>query len=91
MAEPVGVDRARGSAKQSSASGRSQIRSYSYGSGARRFDPGAWPSSRPRLVVAIVGRPCVGARAIRIAKGEPCPGEAKSADLDVSRFAPFQE
>ena len=70
MAEPVGVDRARGSAKQSSASGRSQIRSYSYGSGARRFDPGAWPSSRPRLVVAIVGRPCVGARAIRIATGE---------------------
>ena len=57
MAEPFGVDRARGSAKQSSASGRSQIRSYSYGSGARRFDPGAWPSFRPRLVVAIVGRP----------------------------------
>eukprot|EP00964_Phaeocystis_antarctica_P071508 scaffold43644_cov39-Phaeocystis_antarctica.AAC.1 len=45
---------ARGSAKHSSASGRSQIRSYSYGSGARRFELGALPSSRPRLVVAMV-------------------------------------
>lgn len=48
--------RARGSEKHSSASGRSQMRSYSYGSGARRFEfGGAWPSSRPRLVwVAMV-------------------------------------
>ena len=84
MAEPFGVDRARGSAKQSSASGRSQIRSYSYGSGARRFDPGAWPSSRPRLLVAIVGRPC---DSNCHGQGETgCPGEAKSADFSYAFF-----